>query len=219
MRVARSVGVREVRIEDDPDPEAGAGEVVCRVLACGVCGSDVLDAWVARKVPAVLGHELAAEVEQLGDARDGTLAAGVVCGLLFGVEFLLIYRGLIYTAASRATLFIYLAPFFVALGSRWLFPGDRFGLLQWSGLAMAFVGMMVAFGVPAPASSPPGALCAPPRLPARGPALPRSPSPTDCAPARRAAAPRGPAHGPAAAVHGASPGCTAPGQSRGSSHR
>jgi NADPH:quinone reductase-like Zn-dependent oxidoreductase len=66
MRVARSVGVREVRLDEDPDPEAGAGEVVCRVLACGVCGSDVLDAWVARKVPAVLGHEIAAEVEQVG---------------------------------------------------------------------------------------------------------------------------------------------------------
>jgi L-iditol 2-dehydrogenase len=66
MRVARSVGVREVRLDEDPEPAAGAGEVVCRVLACGVCGSDVLDAWVARKVPAVLGHELAAEVEQVG---------------------------------------------------------------------------------------------------------------------------------------------------------
>jgi L-iditol 2-dehydrogenase len=75
MRVARSVGVREVRIEADPEPQAGAGEVVCRVLACGVCGSDVLDAWVARKVPAVLGHEIAAEVEQVG-AGVGGVAAG-----------------------------------------------------------------------------------------------------------------------------------------------
>jgi L-iditol 2-dehydrogenase len=70
MRVARSVGVREVRIEDDPEPEAGPGEVVCRVLACGVCGSDVLDAWVARKVPAVLGHELSGEVQQVGAGVD-----------------------------------------------------------------------------------------------------------------------------------------------------
>ena len=36
------------------------------MLACGVCGSDVLDSWVARKVPAVLGHELCAEVEAVG---------------------------------------------------------------------------------------------------------------------------------------------------------
>jgi drug/metabolite transporter (DMT)-like permease len=86
--------------------------------------------------------------------RDGTLAAGVAVGILFGLEFLLIYRGLIYTAASRATLFIYLAPFFVVLGSRWLFPGDRFGVMQWTGLVLAFVGMVVAFGAPAPASSP-----------------------------------------------------------------
>ncbi|AMN45364.1 DMT family transporter [Rhodoplanes sp. Z2-YC6860] len=86
--------------------------------------------------------------------RDGTLAAGIVVGILFGLEFLLIYRGLVYTAASRATLFIYLAPFFVVLGARWLFPGDRFRLMQWAGLVLAFAGMMVAFGVPAPASSP-----------------------------------------------------------------
>jgi L-iditol 2-dehydrogenase len=75
MRVARSVGVREVRIDEDPEPRAGAGEVVARVLACGVCGSDVLDSWVARKVPAVLGHELCAEVEEVG-AGVGSVAPG-----------------------------------------------------------------------------------------------------------------------------------------------
>ena len=72
--------------------------------------------------------------------------------LLFGVEFLLIYRGLLYTTASRAVLFIYLAPFFVVLGARWFLPGDRFGLMQWVGLLLSFAGMVVAFGVPAPAS-------------------------------------------------------------------
>jgi drug/metabolite transporter (DMT)-like permease len=87
-------------------------------------------------------------------SRDGTLVAGLVCGALFGFEFLMIYRGLLYTAASRAVLFIYLAPFFVVIGARWLFPSDRFGLMQWLGLLLAFAGMVVAFGVPAPASSP-----------------------------------------------------------------
>jgi drug/metabolite transporter (DMT)-like permease len=51
-------------------------------------------------------------------------------------------------------LFIYLAPFFVVLGARWFFPGDRFGLMQWLGLLLAFVGMVVAFGVLAPATEP-----------------------------------------------------------------
>jgi L-iditol 2-dehydrogenase len=66
MRVARSVSVREVRIEEAADPEPAAGDVVCRVLACGVCGSDVMDSWVAGKVPAVLGHELTGEVTAVG---------------------------------------------------------------------------------------------------------------------------------------------------------
>ena len=87
-------------------------------------------------------------------ARDGTLVAGLIAGALFGFEFVLIYRGLLYTTASRAVLFIYLAPFFVVLGARWFFPGDRFGLMQWLGLLLAFVGMVVAFGVPAPATEP-----------------------------------------------------------------
>ena len=68
-------------------------------------------------------------------ARDGTLIPGLICGALFGLEFLLIYRGLLYTTASRAVLFIYLAPFFVVLGARLFLPGDRFGPLQWAGLS------------------------------------------------------------------------------------
>ncbi len=66
MRVARSVTARDVRIDEDPEPACGAGDVIVRVLACGVCGSDVSEAWVAPKLPAVLGHEIAAEVVQVG---------------------------------------------------------------------------------------------------------------------------------------------------------
>jgi drug/metabolite transporter (DMT)-like permease len=87
-------------------------------------------------------------------ASDGTLTAGLAAGALFGLEFLLIYRGLLYTTASRAVLFIYLAPFFVVLGARFVLPGDRFSIMQWLGLLLSFVGMLVAFGVPAPADSP-----------------------------------------------------------------
>ncbi|HYF26200.1 MAG TPA: alcohol dehydrogenase catalytic domain-containing protein [Baekduia sp.] len=66
MRVARSVGTREVVVAEEADPVAGPEEVVVRVLACGVCGSDVSDAWVAPKLPAVLGHEVCGVVEQAG---------------------------------------------------------------------------------------------------------------------------------------------------------
>jgi drug/metabolite transporter (DMT)-like permease len=86
--------------------------------------------------------------------RDGTLHAGLAAGLLFGIEFILIFQGLSYTTAMRATLFIYLAPFFVVLGARIFLPADRFGAAQWLGLGLSFVGMMVAFGLPTPALDP-----------------------------------------------------------------
>jgi L-iditol 2-dehydrogenase len=74
MKVARSLTPRQVVLEEAPDPQAGPGEVVCRVLACGVCGSDVMDTWVARKVPTVLGHEIAAVVELVGPGVQGVAA-------------------------------------------------------------------------------------------------------------------------------------------------
>lgn len=86
--------------------------------------------------------------------RDGTLLPGLAAGFLFALEFLLIYRGLIWTTATRATLFIYLAPFFVVIGSRWFVPGDRFHPSQWFGLALSFAGIAVAFGLPTPATDP-----------------------------------------------------------------
>jgi drug/metabolite transporter (DMT)-like permease len=82
--------------------------------------------------------------------QDGTLVPGIVAGLLFGLEFILIFRGLIWTDASRASLFIYTAPFFVVIGSRWLVPGDRFDRWQWLGLLLSFAGIVVAVGVPVP---------------------------------------------------------------------
>ena len=75
MRVARSVAAGDVRIEEVDDLEPGPGEVVCEVLACGVCGSDVMDWYVASKLPAVLGHEPAGVVVDVG-AGVTSVAAG-----------------------------------------------------------------------------------------------------------------------------------------------
>jgi drug/metabolite transporter (DMT)-like permease len=79
--------------------------------------------------------------------RDGTLLGGLIAGALFGAEFLLIFPALQFTAASRATLFIYTAPFFVALGSGFLL-GERLRAVQWLGLVCSFAGLVVAFGIP-----------------------------------------------------------------------
>lgn len=86
--------------------------------------------------------------------RDRTLWPGIAAGALFGAEFVLIYQGLVYTTATRASLFLYLAPFFVVIGSRIWLPVDRFSPYQWIGLALSFAGMVVAFGLPTPAVDP-----------------------------------------------------------------
>ena len=86
--------------------------------------------------------------------RDGTLLAGIVAGALFALEFLLIARGLVWTTATRATLFLYSAPFLVVIGSRWFIPSDHFHASQWLGLLLSFIGIVIAFGLPTPAADP-----------------------------------------------------------------
>jgi drug/metabolite transporter (DMT)-like permease len=81
--------------------------------------------------------------------RDGTLGPGLLAGLLFGIEFVLIFTGLLFTSASRASVFLYTAPFFVALGSH-RFLGERLSAVQWGGLALSFAGVALAIGVPQP---------------------------------------------------------------------
>jgi drug/metabolite transporter (DMT)-like permease len=87
-------------------------------------------------------------------SRDATLWPGLAAGVAFGLEFLCVYQGLAYTTATRAVLFMYLAPFFVVLGARVFLPADRFRQWQWVGLCLSFAGMLVAFGLPTPALDP-----------------------------------------------------------------
>lgn len=71
--------------------------------------------------------------------------AGLAIALLFGGEFLVLYTGLAYTTASRAVIFLYTAPFFVALGV-WLFiPSETLKAPQLAGLGLAFLGVLAAF--------------------------------------------------------------------------
>src|SRR6478735_2420847 len=79
--------------------------------------------------------------------RDGSLWPGMIAGVIFGLEFVLIYRGLLLTSASRAVVFLYTTPFFVALGS-YLFLGERLRASHWSGLGLSFAGVALAIGVP-----------------------------------------------------------------------
>jgi len=76
--------------------------------------------------------------------RDGTGPFGLLIGLLFAGEVALIYWGLAYTTASRSVIFLYSAPFFVALGAHRYIPGERLTRARTAGLVVAFAGLCLA---------------------------------------------------------------------------
>lgn len=78
-------------------------------------------------------------------SKDRTLWWGILVGVLFSAEFILIYWGLEFTHASRAVIFINTAPFVVALGARLFIPGETLGRTQVAGLCLAFIGILLAF--------------------------------------------------------------------------
>jgi len=76
---------------------------------------------------------------------DGTLPAGLLVGVLFALEFLLVGEGLRYTSASHAVVFLYTAPIFAALGLHLKLPAERLSPMQWLGIALAFAGIVITF--------------------------------------------------------------------------
>jgi len=68
MRVAVYYRNDDIRLEDRPVPVIGPGELLVKVLASGICGSDVLEWYRAKTAPRVLGHEIAGVVAEAGGA-------------------------------------------------------------------------------------------------------------------------------------------------------
>ncbi len=67
MRVAMYYSNKDVRIEEIPIPDCGPGELLMKVEASGICGSDVLEWYRIKKAPLVLGHEVAGQVVEVGE--------------------------------------------------------------------------------------------------------------------------------------------------------
>jgi drug/metabolite transporter (DMT)-like permease len=92
----------------------------------------LLLAWSRRRGLAVL-------------TADGSGRAGLLAGVLFAAEFGCLFVGLQFTPASRMVVFLYLAPFVVALGMPLIAPQERLRGLQTAGLVLAFAGVVWAF--------------------------------------------------------------------------
>jgi len=67
LRVAMYYNNSDVRLEEMPIPPIGPGEILVRVIASGICGSDVMEWYRIKKAPLVLGHEIAGEIVELGE--------------------------------------------------------------------------------------------------------------------------------------------------------
>jgi drug/metabolite transporter (DMT)-like permease len=74
-----------------------------------------------------------------------TWPGGLFAGVLFAAEFACMFSGLQFTSASRMAVFIYTAPFVVALGMPFIARSERLTAWQVAGLACAFGGVVWAF--------------------------------------------------------------------------
>jgi len=76
--------------------------------------------------------------------KDGSLLPGLISGLFFGGEFILLFLALDYTSVARASIFFYTMPFWVAVGAHFLIPGDQLNSVRISGLFLATAGVAIA---------------------------------------------------------------------------
>lgn len=85
--------------------------------------------------------------------KDGSLIPGIICGVLFSVEFMLLFKALDFTTVARASIFFYTMPIWVTLAAHFLIPGERLTLAKVAGLVFAISGVALALSYnAAPAS-------------------------------------------------------------------
>jgi drug/metabolite transporter (DMT)-like permease len=78
--------------------------------------------------------------------RGKNFIRGAIIGLVFGLETLFLYWGVVFTHASRALIFLYTYPFWTAIGAHLLFANDRLNVAKVAGLVFAFTGLVLVFG-------------------------------------------------------------------------
>lgn len=77
---------------------------------------------------------------------DGTLLPGLITGLLFSLEFVMLFQALDYIDVSRASVLFYTMPFWVTVLAHWLIPGDRITPVKSVGLLLAMAGIAITLG-------------------------------------------------------------------------
>jgi drug/metabolite transporter (DMT)-like permease len=127
----------------------GFNQVVAKVALAEVGPIAQTGIRAAIGVACVVAYALAAKRRVF--RIDGSEAAGALAGVLFTAEFIVLYESLRWTTAARATVFIYAAPFFVALGAVVFLKDERLRPIQWLGVGLAFLGVGVGLARSGPA--------------------------------------------------------------------
>ena len=76
--------------------------------------------------------------------RDGSFWPGILAGIFFSAEFMLLFVSLDYIDVSRASILFYTMPFWAALGAHYFIPGDYLTPQRVVGLLLAILGVFVA---------------------------------------------------------------------------
>ncbi len=121
----------------------GLQQVVIKLAAPSM--SPLLQVGVRSGVAASILLALVFLRGEQGALRAATWKPGAIVGVLFGLEFLFVGEGLRLTSASHMAIFLYTAPIFAALGLHWKKPEERLSAPQWTGIAVAFGGVVSSF--------------------------------------------------------------------------
>jgi drug/metabolite transporter (DMT)-like permease len=150
-------------MKDTEVGEQGSGAVplTASLILAGLCllwGGNLVSIKISNQgIPPILAAVMRSVVASLlvwGYARlkgEGVflrreaLRHALVIGFLFGVEFVLLYWGLVFTDASRGIIFFYTQPFWTAIGAHLLLADDKLNSVKIGGLILAFLGLVSVF--------------------------------------------------------------------------
>jgi drug/metabolite transporter (DMT)-like permease len=116
----------------------------CAVKVSNTGLSPIFNAFLRSSVASIFGIIYCLWIKQPLFHRDIRLFHGFMVGLLFGLEFVCIYLGLLYTDAARAVILVSCSPFVVAIGA-YLFLKEKLGVAKIVGLILAFMGLYLVF--------------------------------------------------------------------------
>lgn len=121
----------------------GLQQVVLKIAAVDI--APIMQIAIRCGLSALMVYPLIKLPQGVGLFSKKYLLAGMGLAFLFSAEFFLVAEALRFTSASHTVVLLYTAPIFVALGLNWRFASERLSALQWSGIFIAFVGIVVTF--------------------------------------------------------------------------